>query len=298
MEAEMVTFHRRLPKFDYIKPKDLGEALKLLSNNPNGAYKIYAGGTDLIPRLRRRLITTPELLIDLKGLEELDYIHYDQAGGLAIGPLATIQSVACSNPVKEHFPMLSKAAESIASTQIQNRGTIAGNVCSAVPSADSIPALLCLEAQLVCANSKAERILSIEEFFLAPHKNALRPDEMLKEIRIPPMPPGAKGTYLKLSPRSKMDLAVVGVAAMVVREEEIFRDARIGLGAVSPTPMRAKRAERMLTGAKVNNEVIEKAAEAASDESSPISDHRGSLEYRKEMVKVLTKRAINQVLSV
>jgi carbon-monoxide dehydrogenase medium subunit len=293
----MVTFYRRLPRFDYVKPKDMSEALKLLSNNRNGTYKVFAGGTDLIPRLRGRLITTPDLLIDLKGIEDLDYIRYDRTEGLAIGPLATIYSAAHSSLIREHFPVLASAAESIASTQVQNRGTIAGNICSAVPSADSAPALLCLDARVVCAHSKGERTLGMEEFFLAPHKSGLRPDEILKEIRVPLMPQGAKGTYIKLSPRSKMDLAVVGVAVIVVVENGIFKEARVGLGAVSPTPMRAKTAEDVLKGAPVSEETIEKAAEVASEESKPISDHRASMEYRKEMVKVLVKRAVNQAIS-
>ena len=195
----MVTFYRRLPKFDYVKPKSMDEVLKLLGNNQNGKVRVYAGGTDVIPKLRKRLISTPELLIDLKGIPHLDYIEYDPKEGLRIGPLATIYSVARSSTVREGFSILSQAANSIASIQVQNRGTIVGNICNAVPSADSAPALLCLGARLLCASSQGERIIGIEDFFVGPNQTALKPNELLKEIRIPNMPEKSHGVYLKLS---------------------------------------------------------------------------------------------------
>ena len=292
----MVTFYRRLPKFDYIKPKSIDEALDLLGENKNGDVKVYAGGTDVIPRLKSRLIQTPKILIDLKGIPELDYIQYDEKDGLRIGALATISSVAHSSHVRENFGILSQAAGSIASTQVQNRGTIVGNICNAVPSADSAPALLCLGAKLSCVSSRGERLLDLEDFFTGPNETALNPDELVKEIRIPIMPLQSKGVYIKLSPRSRMDLAVVGVGAVVAQDNGLIKEVKIALGAVAPIPMRAKRAEDVLKGEKVRAETVLKAAETASAESEPIDDHRASAEYRKMMVEVLVKRAINNTL--
>jgi CO/xanthine dehydrogenase FAD-binding subunit len=293
----MVTFYRRLPKFDYIKPKSMDEALDLLAESNNGDVKVYAGGTDVMPRLKSRLIQTPRVLIDLKGIPDLDYIENDEKDGLRIGALATISSVAHSPLVKENFGMLSQSAGSIASTQVQNRGTIVGNICNAVPSADSAPALLCLGAKLSCVSSRGERTIDIEDFFTGPNQTALNPDELVKEIRIPSMPLQGKGTYIKLSPRSRMDLAVVGVGAMVVQDKGLIQDVRIALGAVAPTPMRAKRAEDVLKGEKVHAETVLKAAETASAEAKPIDDHRASAEYRRMMVEALVKRALNNTLS-
>lgn len=293
----MVTFYRRLPKFDYVKPKSMDELLKLLAKGTNGKFKIYAGGTDVIPNLKRRDIQKPEILVDLKGIPDLDYIDHDEKRGLRIGALATVRSVATSSIVNKHFPLLSQAADRIAANQVQNRGTIAGNICSAVPSADSAPALLCLGANLICAKENGERQIGIDDFFKGPNETVIDPDEILKEIRIPPMPENSHGVYIKLSPRSRMDLAVVGVAALVGIENGIIGHIKIGLGAVSPTPMRAKNAEDSLRGEKPTDDVISIAARLAAEESKPISDHRASAEYRKMMVEVLVKRAIHQAIS-
>ena len=293
----MVTFYRRLPRFDYVKPGTMEEVLDMLAGADSGRLKVYAGGTDVIPKLKARLIKAPEVLVDLKGIPGLDTIEYDREKGLKIGALASIFSVAHSTPVREKYPVLSQAAGSIASTQVQNRGTIVGNVCSAVPSADSAPALLCLGAKVVCVKKGGEREIELDRFFKGPGETSLEPGEMVREIRIPPMPAGRRGVYIKLSPRSRMDLAVVGVAAVAGGENGSFGDVRIGLGAVAPTPMRAMRAEDMLRGRAVHDESILEAARMASEESRPIDDHRGSAQYRRMMVEVLVKRCLRQALS-
>jgi aerobic carbon-monoxide dehydrogenase medium subunit len=293
----VVTFYRRLPRVGYLKPGSLSEALELLAKNRDGRYAVYAGGTDVIPKLKARLMKSPEALIDLKAIRELDFISYDEKMGLRIGALATISSVVEDDRVKKNYPILYQAAHSIASTHIQNRGTIVGNICNAVPSADSAPALLCLGAKVVCVSRSGERKLGIESFFTGPNKTALGPGEMVREIRVPPISAGTRGVYLKLSPRSRMDLAVVGVAALVRKDNGAFGDARIGLCAVAPTPMRASKAEERLKGEIVNEKVVLAAAKAASEESKPIGDHRASAEYRRMMVEVLVSRAIRQALS-
>ena len=294
---EMVTFYRRLPRFEYVKPGSMGEALGILESGDEGRVRVFAGGTDVIPKLKGRVMKAPEVLVDLKGISDLHYVSYEEGSGLRIGALATIFEVGHAPLVKEGFELLSQAARAIASTQVQNRGTIVGNICNAVPSADSAPALLCLGAKVVCVSKNGDREMDVEGFFRGPNETVLGVGEMVKEIRVPKTAEGSRGVYLKLSPRSKMDLAVVGVGAMVRAENGVFKEAKIGLGAVAPTPMRAKKAEGVLVGTKVSDEVIERAAKAASEESRPIDDHRASAEYRRMMVEVLVRRAIHQCVT-
>jgi CO/xanthine dehydrogenase FAD-binding subunit len=292
----MVTFHRRLPKFDYLAPSTIDEALSMLSQY-KGRAKVIAGGTDILPKLKEREIKAPEYIIDLKGISDLDYIKYDQVSGLDLGALVTIHAVETSPIVQERFGVLCQAAESMASTQVRNRGTLAGNICNAVPSADTAPALLTLEASLKLTSQKGERIVNVDDFFTGPNETVLTDEEILQEIRVPNLPPHSRGRYLKLTPRRSMDLAIVGVAALVIAEDGICNDIRIALGAVAPTPIRAKRAENMIRGQKLSDEVIERAGQIASEECRPISDHRASAEYRCNMVEVLTKQAIKQAIS-
>jgi carbon-monoxide dehydrogenase medium subunit len=290
----VTTFYRRLPKFHYLAPTTLNEALSLLSEY-KGRAKVIAGGTDLVPKLKRREIRAPEYVIDLKGIPGLDEIKYD-ASGLNLGALVTIGMVESSAKIQQGFGILAQAARSMASPQVRNRGTITGNICNAVPSADSAPPLLTLGARLRLISQKGERVVNIEDFFTGPGQTALGDDEILREIQIADMPPNGKGVYLKLTPRRAMDLAIVGVAVIVVPEDGICKDVRIALGAVAPTPIRAKKAEAILKGQRPDDALIEKAAQAAAGQSSPIDDHRASAEYRRDMVEVLVKRAIKQAI--
>jgi CO/xanthine dehydrogenase FAD-binding subunit len=291
----MVTFYRRLPRFEYLEPHTMDEALSLLSQH-KGRAKVIAGGTDLLPKLKRREISAPEYIIDLKGIPDLGYIKYDDGGGLRLGALVTIHAVEASPVVQERYGVLSQAVESMASTQVRNRGTIAGNLCNAVPSADTAPALLTLEASLKLASPEGERMVNIADFFTGPNETVLTDEEILQEIQVPNLPPHSGGSYQKLTPRRSMDLAVVGVAAVVVAEDGVCSDIRIALGAVAPTPMRARRAEDIVRGQKLTEEVTNRAAQIASEQCRPIDDHRASAQYRCDMVEVLTKRAIQQAI--
>ncbi len=290
----MGIFYRRLPRFDYIVPKTLDEALKTL-NKYKGVSRLLAGGTDLIPQLKKREIDAPQWVVDLKEIDGLDAITYD-GDGLRIGPLATINAIAQSPAVKEHYPILAQAALSMASPQVRNRGTFAGNICSAVPSADSAPSLLALSASVKIRGLKKERIVPMEKFFTGPRSTVLKANELLLEIIVPKPVPASRGVYLKLSPRHSMDLAIVGVAAVGVCENGICKDIKIALGAVAPTPVRAPMAEAMLQGKPVTPALINEAAKNAVTQCSPIDDHRASQEYRCDMIYVLTRRALNQIL--
>ena len=289
----MVTFYRRLPRFEYMQPKTIDEALSLLAKYKGGAKPI-AGGTDLLTKMKRREIETSRYIIDLKGLPDLDYIKYDESKGLSIGALTTIHAVEASPIIQQKFSVLAQAASTMASTQVRNRGTVAGNICNALPSADSAPALLTLEARLTLMSKGDERTVSIENFFTGPNTTVLTDTELLAEIHIPHLPSNSRGVYLKLTPRRSMDLAIVGVAVVVIPEDEVCKDIRIALGAVAPTPIRAKRAEDTIRGQQCTEALIERSANTAAEESSCIGDHRASAQYRMEMIKVLVMRAINQ----
>lgn len=297
----MATCYNRLPKIAYLKPASLAEAVDLLAKSENGKCCAYAGGTDVIPRLKQRtfvfqgqLALLPETLIDLKGIPNLDTIEYDSQAGLTIGALASIRSVAKSTVVKTHYPMLAHAAGSIASFQVQNRGTIAGNICNASPSADSAPSLLCLNAELICVSKNGERSIAIKDFFVGPGQTALKPDEIVKEIRVPVMPQNSHGAYIKLSMRKKMDCSVAGAAAVLAVKDGIVKDARIGLGAVAPTPVCAPEAEAFLVGKSIDTKNLKQASELAATAANPIDDQRASAKYRKLMVPVLVQRALSQ----
>jgi carbon-monoxide dehydrogenase medium subunit len=291
----MVTFYRRLPKFDYLEPHTIDEALSMLSQY-RGRAKVMADGTDLVPKLKRRETAAPEYIIALRGIPDLEDIKYDEVDGLRLGPLVTIHAVETSPIVRERYDVLFQAAESMASAQVRNRGTLAGNLCSAVPSGDAAPALLALEASLKLISRRGERVVNVQDFFTGPHETVLAAEEILQEIHVPNLPPHSRGRYLKLTPRRAMDLAVVGVAAVVVAEDGICRDVRIALGAVAPTPIRARRAEESLRGQKLSDNLVERAARIAAEECHPISDHRASAEYRRDMVEVLATRAIQQAI--
>jgi aerobic carbon-monoxide dehydrogenase medium subunit len=290
----MVVFHRRLPGFEYLAPRNLDETLKYLSSY-GGQAAIMAGGTDLIPKIKSRKIKAPNYVIDIKNLPGLDVIQYDDMNGLTIGALATVRDIEKSPLIQQKYSLLFEAAASMASVQVRNRGTLAGNICNAVPSADTAPALLDLEARLKLVSSRGFRIVDINNFFTGPNQTAVADDEILTEIHLPVPQTGCRGRYLKLSPRASMDLAVVGVAVLAVTDSILFKDIRIALGAVAPVPLRAKQAEGLIRGQKISPELIIAAAETAAKEAQPIDDHRASAEYRRDMVRALTARALKQV---
>jgi carbon-monoxide dehydrogenase medium subunit len=277
-------------------PKTLEEALKILNKYKDRA-RVLAGGTDLVPQLKKREIKAPEYVIDLKGIRGLDKIAYGR-DGLKIGALVTMNAIVESPAIQKHYPILVQAAASMASPQVRNRGTFVGNICNAVPSADSAPALLTLGASVKIKSARTERTVPLESFFTGPRKTVLKPNELVLEITVPKPATGSRGVYLKLSPRHSMDLAVVGVAAVGKFKDQVCKDLKIALGAVAPVPMRVPLVENMLLNKKVTVELINEAAKMASTQCSPIDDHRASREYRCDMVYVLTRRALGRIFAV
>jgi carbon-monoxide dehydrogenase medium subunit len=284
-----------LPKFEYLVPTNIAEVCALLSQYGGGA-KVIAGGTDLLVQMKERVLK-PEFLVGIKGIDYLSHIDYNTKKGLRIGALASIRSIADSEVIREKFESLAKAASQIGTPQVRNMGTIGGNLCNAAPSADTAPPLIALGAMLKLVSSKGERIIASEKFFIEPGRTALQGDELLTEIQVPTPPPRSGTAYLKLFPRGAVDIAAVSVAALVTLEENgICADVKIACGAVAPTPIRAESAEAVIKGKKIDDALIDETARLASEESQPISDVRSSAGYRKEMVKVLTKRTITQAL--
>jgi aerobic carbon-monoxide dehydrogenase medium subunit len=285
-------FIKRLPKFVYHVPKSVSEALDLLTKYSETA-KVFAGGTDLLVSMKKREIA-PEHLINLKGIAELRGIHHDPREGIRIGALVTLEEIEHSKIVKDKFCVLWDAVNVMASSQVRSLGTIGGNLCSAVPSADTAPPLIALGASVKMVGIHGERSVLVENFFKGPKESVLQRNEILTQILLPNPPQRSSGAYLKLMRRSALDLAIVGVAAFLRLDpnKQICSDARIALGAVAPTPIRAPMAEEILIHKEIDEVLAGVAGKAASMVCRPIDDIRSSLEYRCNMVEVLTKRAV------
>ena len=282
-------------RFNYLEATTIKEAVSLLGKY-NGKAKAMAGGTDLLVQIRNKAIK-PEYVVDIGYIPKLDYIEYDDKQGLKIGALTPIQAMEKSDRLQRQYPVLTQAAGLLGSMAIRNVATIGGNLCNAAPSADNAPSLIGLSAKARIIGPDGERLVPLEGFCTGPGCTVFKKGEMLVEIQVPSPPAGTKGVYLKHS-RSAIDLAVVGVAVIMVLEGgDTCRDIKVVLGAVAPTPLRAKKAEGLLIGKKVEAALIEKAAQTASEEARPITDVRASAEYRREMVKVLTRRALNQIMA-
>jgi len=281
-------------EIEYFAPESIQEAILLLSKYAERA-KIIAGGTDLLVQMRKEA-TLPDFLINIGGICNLDYINYDETNGLMIGALTTISSLESSTLIQRKFSILARTASKLGTPVIRNRATIGGNICNAAPSADISPALIVLDAKVRIVGADGEKTVSIEDLFTGPGQTIIKPDQMLTEIQIPDLPPQSGGVYIKQTRRQGVDLAVAGVAALVTMEGNILRDVKIALGAVAPTPIRAKSAEGILEGKRLDDRLLEEADQAASHESSPIDDVRSSADYRRKLVTALVKRAVRQAV--
>lgn len=289
-----MTGTRSIGRFKYRKIGSLSETLRILKNK-GAAARILAGGTDLILQIKEGQIS-PSLVLDVKNVPELNRLAWNEAGGLHIGAAVSLSKLLASAIVSERFSILAQACSVIGSMQIRNRGTIVGNICNAAPSADSAPALLCLRARAIVASNTGTRKVNLDDFFVAPGKTSIGDDELLVEIEVPTPPAHSAGCYMRHTLREEMDIAVAGVASFLTMSprNKKLKEVRIALGAVAPTPVRVHGAEAMLAGKAVTQRIIEEVAEKAAEEANPISDIRASAEYRREMVKVLTRRTLQK----
>lgn len=284
-------------EFDYQAPRSLSEALAILAQS-NGNARALAGGTDLIDQMKSER-RTPTVVVDVKGIPELNRLEYIEGEGLHLGAAVPCRRINTDTTVRDKYPMLVQATSLIGDIKVQNRASVGGNICNATPSADSAPALICLGATAIIAGPGGQREVPLESFFLGPGQTVLAPHELLVALVIPPPPDHSVGVYQRLVPRAEMDIAIVGVGSFLVMASsgsQQCREARIALGAVGPTPLRARDAEDFLANKIIDESVIHPAAERAALAARPISDQRASAEYRREMVKVLTEKTLRQCL--
>jgi aerobic carbon-monoxide dehydrogenase medium subunit len=277
---------------DYFEPKTVNEALSLLAKYGEQA-KVIAGGTDVMVDIKYK--EEPGCLVNIKKIPGLGTIQ-ENGGSLRIGPLVTIHEMETNNLVRDRLPVLWESCHQFASLQIRNTATIGGNICRASPSGETLAPLLVLEAKAKLAFSEGEKTEAFASFFQGPGKSSIGSKGLLTEIDVPYPAQGSRGVYLKHAVRGAMDIAMVGVAVLVTPDasKDNVEDARIGLGAVAPTPVRASKTEALLRGKPLTAALVKEAAATAAAESSPISDQRSSGEYRRWIVEALTRRGLEQ----
>ncbi len=284
--------------FEYFEPSTVSESISLLDKYKEEA-KVIAGGTDLLVEMKQAHIS-PKYLINIKTIPGLDYINYDPNEELRIGALTTIRALEKSTEIRQRYPIIYQAVSHFGTISVRNMATLGGNLCNAVPSADTAPGLIALSARAKIVGPDGEKTVPLENFFTGSGKTVLKTGEILVEIQVPVPPANTKGVYLKYTMRSKTDLPVVGVAVVATLEpkDKVCRDIKIVLGNVAPTPMRAHNAEEIIRGKRIDEAIIDRCAQAASDEAHPRPGSiRASVEYKKAMVKVFTEEAIREAVA-
>lgn len=280
-------------EFDYYAPGSLSEAVALLKEHGEDA-KILAGGQSLIPAMRFRL-AMPFVLVDLNSVDGLEYVREDN-GHLAIGAMTREVMLEESSLVNGGYSLLADAAEVIADPVVRNRATVGGNIAHADPANDHPAVMLAYNAEVIALGPSGTRSIPIDSFFTGLFENAMAHDEILSEIRIPRPGPNSGGAYVKME-RKVGDYAVSAVAVQLTMGGDTCTAARIALTNVSPTPMRSVNAEQALVGQTVTDDVLEAAGQAAAGECEPSPDLRGSVEYKRDLTRVLTKRAIRKAVA-
>lgn len=282
--------------FDYVRATSVDEVVSLLAENGEQA-RILSGGTDLLVALRegRR---KAKVVIDVKALPETTEMVYSPESGLRLGAAVPCHRMYDDQAVADAYPGLMDVAHLIGGTQIQGRASMGGNLCNASPAADSTPSLIAHGTVAVIAGPNGKRELPVEEFCIGPGRNALQDGEFLLYLDIPAPVAGFGGAYRRFIPRNEMDIAVVGCGASVVLDDsrQNIVSARVSLGAVAPTPLFVKEAGDALAGKPATADSVEEAANIARDAAKPISDMRGTAEYRKHLSGVLTRRVLLQAI--
>jgi len=276
-----------MKSFEYFKPQTLKEASELLVTHGPNAH-ILNGGTDLVVRMRDR-VTVPDAVVDIKGIKELHKINYDENEGLFVGACVKLSDMVHNRAVAENYSFLADAAESVGSGQVRNLATMVGNNCNASPLADTATPLLVLDAVVCIYGPNGEKEVSIHDFFKGVRKTCLELGEIVTGIKIPAYK-DLKGVFMKNSRRKDVDLSTVCTSVA-----KIGNEIRIAMGAVAPTPIRAREAEKFANEKGLTDETIEKIAEIAASECKPIDDVRASKEYRIEMVRVMIRRSLEQL---
>ncbi len=279
-----------MKSFEFFEPTTLAEASRLFAQEH---AQLLAGGTDIVIGMKA-YTETPESVISLQKIPGLAGITTDADNGITIGATTKIREVELSEDILQHHTALAEGASEIGSIQIRNLATIGGNIAHASPAADTVAGLLVADAQVGIAGANGERTVPINELFTGPGQTVLKPGEIITQFRLPT--PASGSHYIKHKIREVMDLAFIGVASAVNLQNGVIKEARIGLAAVAPTPIRATEAENHLKGKTPTPDLLAQAGEAAAAATSPISDLRCSAEHRKEMVDVLTRRTLQHAL--
>ncbi len=281
---------------DYENPQTVSEAVSVLSAN-GGQAQVLAGGTDILIQLRtnRKL---PDVLVNVKDIPELSELSYDPSSGLTLGAAVPCYQIYNDAAIAEAYPALIDAARIIGGIQIQGRASVGGNLCNAAPSGDTIPALIALSATCNIAGSNGSRQVGVEDFCTGPGRNVLQAGEMLVSLSIPAPAARSGGRYIRFIPRNEMDIAVAGAGVSVNLSDDgsTIQSARVSLASVAPTPLFVREAGDALAGQAVSDEAIRTASNLARDAAVPITDMRGTIEFRKHLCEVLTRRALNTAI--
>lgn len=280
--------------FDYLEPTTVGEACALLKQL-GGEAKVFAGGVHLTILMKQGLYQ-PKALVNIKNIAELRGITFDSTEGLTLGALVTHREIETSPMIREKFPVLAEAEKEVANVRVRNMGTVGGNLASGEPLTDLSQIFISLDAKTKIAGPGGERMIALEELFVDFYQTSLAEDEILTRVIIPPLPPRSGVEYIRFSSSSVVDKPAAGVAVRISLESahEVCGVARIVLGCVGATPVRALKAEALLTGQKLSPERVEEAGTLASLECSPTSDLRGSDQYKRAIVRTLVKRAASR----
>lgn len=279
-----------MKSFEFFEPTTLAEASRLFAAEH---AQLLAGGTDLVIGMKA-LTETPQSVISLQKIAGLAGITRDR-DGVSIGAMTKVRDIELSDEIQNGYTALAEGAAEIGSIQIRNLATIGGNIAHASPAADTVAALLALDARVDIARADGERSVAIDTFFTGPGQTVLRAGELITRFRL--LNPASGSHYIKHKIREVMDLAFIGVAAAVDMAKGTITGARIGLAAVAPTPIRAREAEALLVGKSLTDALLAEAGEAAAAACSPISDLRCSAEHRREMVDVLTRRTVQEAVA-
>jgi carbon-monoxide dehydrogenase medium subunit len=284
---------KEITSMEYFSPKNLTETLTLIGRWMDRA-KLIAGGTNVIPDMRAKSIK-PQVLIDLSQVKNLSYIR-EEKKIIRVGALTTISELASSKMIQKYAPILYEAARQIGNPLVRNRATIAGNLADASPAADTAVPLLVLEATVLVEKQKTKvKQIPIDRFFIGPNRTVLKKDELVREILFPKPTTSTKMAYSKFGMRNAMAISVVSASVLIEMEKGRVKKARVGLGAVAPTPIRTYGIEEMLMDQRITEELIEKCGEKVQEEIRPITDIRASLEYRKSLTSVMLRRLLRQV---
>ncbi|MDX3905972.1 MAG: xanthine dehydrogenase family protein subunit M [Pigmentiphaga sp.] len=276
--------------FDFLEPASVAEASRMLADLGDDC-RVMAGGTALMLAMRQRMLM-PSHIVSVARLESLRGISFDPHTGLRVGALARHADVAVSPVVRQHYPMLAEMAARVANPQVRNQGTLGGNLCYADPSTDPPTCLMSLNAQVVLGSARGERVLSIEEFLVDYYVTAIAPDEIVVEIRVPAPPADFAGLYTRFLRTAAEHRPLVSVSLATRRSGGQCREAVLAVGASTPIPCRVPRAEAFLAGKTITLDVAAEAAEIVAADIEPVSDGRGSAEFRRDMVRVVAKRTI------